>query len=112
MEDDRNVRRALVRLLPNWGEDGPRTLLPALKMPELRSEAIKVLDSAPVTFQFGRDPEVLDRWKEQMRTDDQWKRAWAASVLCGTWRNRSRFWCGLGSEVPGAKESGSVDRLI
>ena len=91
MEDDRNVRRALVRLLPNWGEDGLRTLLPALKMPDLRSEAIKVLDSAPVTFQFGRDPGVLDRWKEQMRTDDQWKRAWAASVLCGLGETEAAF---------------------
>ena len=54
LNDDENVRRALVRLLPNWG-DGPMQLsvfIRALSIPGIRGEAVKALDSvAPVTGQ-------------------------------------------------------------
>jgi hypothetical protein len=52
--DDQNVRRAVVRLLPNWGH-GPmqlNALIGALSIPGVRGEAVKALDSmAPVKGQ-------------------------------------------------------------
>jgi len=59
--DDENVRRAVVRLLPNWG-DGPmqlNALIRALSIPGVRGEAVKALDSmAPVKGQ--QEARLLD----------------------------------------------------
>ena len=47
IDDDENVRRALVRLLPNWG-DGPMQLnvfIRALSIPGIRGEAVRAMDS-------------------------------------------------------------------
>jgi len=61
INDDENVRRALVRVLPNWG-DGPElvgSLIRCLSIPGIRDEAVKALDSmAPVTSQ--REARLLD----------------------------------------------------
>jgi len=59
--DDEDVRRAVVRLLPNWG-DGPmqlNALIRALSTPGVRGEAVKAMDSmAPLKGQ--REARLLD----------------------------------------------------